>query len=97
MFVNNLRIFGQSKIILITLHQVQLKSVCAKFNADQTKSQGGGRFSSFCDFVKKVSNQKWARPSQSDSAPFRESKDTRFLNVQHSVWELYAKMCFPRL
>ena len=51
MFVNNVWIFWQSKILLITLDQVQLKSVHAKFHADGTKSQGGvqkSRFSSFC-------------------------------------------------
>ena len=54
MFVNNLRIFWPSKILLITLDQVQLKSVRAKFHADRTKSQGGvwkSRFSSFCNFA----------------------------------------------
>ena len=40
MFFNNLRIFWPSKILLITLDQVQLKSVHAKFHADRTKSQG---------------------------------------------------------
>ena len=56
MFVNNLRIFGPSKILSITLDQVQLKSARAKFHADWTKSQEAvrkSRFSSFCDFVKK--------------------------------------------
>ena len=33
---------------MITLNQVQLKSVCAKFHADWTKSQGGVRKSMFC-------------------------------------------------
>ena len=90
-FVNNLCIFWPSKIILITLYQVQLKSVCAKFHADRTNSQGGvrkSRFSSFCDFAEKLSKRKWAWASQSDSALFGESGDTRFLNVQHTVWEL---------
>ena len=41
---------------MITLDQVQLKSVRATFHADRTKSQEGvqkSRFSSFCDFTKK--------------------------------------------
>ena len=43
------------------------------------------------------SKRKWAQPSYSDSAPFRESGDKRFLNVRHTVWELQAKTCLPRL
>ena len=76
---------------MITLDQVQLKSVLAKLHADQTKFQGGvrkSRFSSICDFAKKLSNRKREWPLQSGSCPFRESGDTRFLNVRHTVWEL---------
>ncbi len=80
-----------SKILLITLHQVQLKTVRAKFHADWTKPQGGVRksgFSSFRDFAKKNYRQKWAGPSPRDLAPFKECGDIRFLNVRHTVWEL---------
>ncbi len=80
-----------SKILLITLDQVELKTVRAKFHADRTKPQGGvrkSRFSSFRDFAKKNSRRKWAWPSPRDSAPFRECGDIRFLNVRHTVWEL---------
>ena len=76
-----LTIWLKLSILLITLDQVQLKSVRAKFHADRTKSQEGvqkSRFSSFCDFVKKLYRRKWVLPLQSDSAPFRESGDTRF-------------------
>ena len=48
-------------------------------------------------FAKKSFNWKWAWSVQSDSTPFRESGDTRFLNVRHTVWELYAKTCLPKL
>ena len=60
MFVNNLRIFLLNKILLITLDQVQLKSVHATFHTDRTKSQvrvRKSRFFSFCDFAKKLSKQ----------------------------------------
>ena len=49
--------FACNKILLITLDEVQLKTVPAKFHADRMKSQGGVRksgFSSFRDFVKKI-------------------------------------------
>ena len=56
LIVNNSRIFRPNKILLITLDQVSLKSVCAKFWADQTKFLGGvrkSRFFSFCDFTRR--------------------------------------------
>ncbi len=80
-----------SKILLITLDQVELKTVRAKFHADRTKPQGGvrkSRFSSFRDFAKKNSRRKWAGPSPRDSAPFRECGDIRLFNVRYTVWEL---------
>ncbi len=80
-----------SKILLITLDQVQLKSVRAKFHTDWTKPQGGvkkSRFSSFRDFAKKNYRRKWVWPSPCDSASFRECDDIKFLNVRHTVWEL---------
>ena len=91
MFVNNSRIFGPNKILLITLDQGQLESVRAKFHADRSKSKGGVRKSRFCsfrDFAEKNSRRKWAWPSPFDSAQFKESGDIRFLNVRHTVWEL---------
>ena len=81
MFVNNLRIFWPSKILLITLNQVQLKSVCDKFHVDRTKSQGGvwkTRFSSDCNFAKKQNKtKKLSRQNalQSNPAPLSESGD----------------------
>ena len=63
LFVNNLHIFWPSTILLITLDQ--LKSVRVKFHADWTKSQKGvrkSRFSSFCNFEKKLSRQMEAWP-----------------------------------
>ena len=76
----------------MSLDQVQLKSVRAKFHADRIKSQGRvqkSRFSSFLYFAKKKRfKRKWAWPLQSDSAPFTKSGDTMFLNVRHTVWEL---------
>ena len=77
---------------MITLDQVQLKSVHAKFHADRTKSQGGvrkSRFSSFCDFVKKLPQPEVGVANRKViSAPFGESGDTRFFNVRNMVWEL---------
>ena len=83
---------------MITLDQVQLKSVHAKFHADRTKSQGGVRksmFSSFCDFAKKKTfKPEVGGQSQSDSAESVNLGisvnlgDTKFLNVRHMVWEL---------
>ena len=71
---------------------LKLKSVRTNFHAGRTKSQGGvqkSRFSSFCDFAKKknVLTGSGCGQLQSDSAPFKESGDTRFLNVRHTVWE----------
>ncbi len=48
-------ILEDSKTILITLDQAQLKTVCARFHADRTKPQGGvqkSRFSSFRNVAK---------------------------------------------
>ena len=56
LFVNNLQIFWPSKILLISLDEVQLKSVCAKFHVDRTKSQGGVRKSRFFSFCTKLNN-----------------------------------------
>ncbi len=55
-----------SKILLITLDQVELKTLRAKFHADRTKPQGEvrkSRFSSFRDFAKKHYRRKWAAPA----------------------------------
>ena len=43
-------------------------------------------FPVFCE--KKLSRGKCTWSLQSDSAPFRESGDARFLNVRYTVWEL---------
>ena len=99
MFVNNLRIFWPSKILLINLDQVQLKSVRAKFHVDRTKSQGGvrkTRFSSFSDFAKKkkLFTASGRGQSQSDSTPFGESGDTRFLNVDTRFGSYRQKCVF---
>ena len=84
----------------MTLDQVQLKSVCAKFhqigqNPKEEFEKAGSPV--FAILRKNVLTGSGLGQSQRDSAPFRESGDTQFLNVRHTVWELKATMCFPRL
>ena len=57
LFVNTLCIFWPSKILLITLDQVELKSVYV-FQADRPKEAK----EDFANFWKKLSRRKWAWP-----------------------------------
>ena len=65
--INNFRKYYDRNLPRLTFIQVNLYTVCAKFDADRTKNLGGVRKSRFCIFKfveKKLSWRKWAWPIQ---------------------------------
>ena len=64
----------------------------AKFDANRSNCLVRERtFFIHHDFANGKLLQKWAWPTLNNSAEFRENMDMRFSNVQHIMWELWAK------
>ena len=85
------------KFLLITSCQEGPEMLPAKFGANWSNCLGGVWKSKFyiCgDFSNGKIPQKLAWPTPHNSAELREHVDIGFNNVQHVMWELWAKSAF---